>query len=126
MTNDTSQIETALARLFDEEQQRVVFWNDPEREFFTTLPFVYLPEGVKILKLDEIGALEAKHTVSGLPKLLYPHEDYERDTVRRCLAYALEARRRVKEQLKKIGGMEFYEVPWGTLMLSHPWLSRSC
>jgi ATP-dependent Lon protease len=30
--------------------------------------------------------------------------------VRKCLEYALEARRRVKEQLKKIGGMEFYDV----------------
>ena len=30
--------------------------------------------------------------------------------MRRCLEYALEARRRVKEQLKKIGGMEFYDV----------------
>jgi ATP-dependent Lon protease len=30
--------------------------------------------------------------------------------VRKCLEYALETRRRVKEQLKKIGGMEFYDV----------------
>jgi ATP-dependent Lon protease len=30
--------------------------------------------------------------------------------VRKCLEYALEVRRRVKEQLKKIGGMEFYDV----------------
>jgi len=51
-----------------------------------------------------------KHTVSGLLKLLYPHEDYDKDAVQRCLEYALETRRRVKEQLKKIGGMEFYDV----------------
>ncbi|HMB04713.1 MAG TPA: BREX system Lon protease-like protein BrxL, partial [Isosphaeraceae bacterium] len=51
-----------------------------------------------------------KHTVSGLLKLLYPNEEYTKDAVRRCLEYALEARRRVKEQLKKIGGMEFYDV----------------
>jgi hypothetical protein len=63
MTTDNAQIETALARLFDDEQQRIVFWNDPEREFATTLPFVFLPEGVKILKLDETGALEAKVTL---------------------------------------------------------------
>nr|WP_246500549.1 BREX system Lon protease-like protein BrxL [Azospirillum rugosum] len=43
-------------------------------------------------------------------KLLYPHGDYDKEAVRRCLEYALEARRRVKEQLKKIGGMEFYDV----------------
>ena len=60
MTNDHSQIETALARLFDDDQQRIVFWNDPEPEFLTTRPFVFLPEGVTILKLDEIGVLEAK------------------------------------------------------------------
>ncbi len=51
-----------------------------------------------------------KHTVSGLLKLLYPHEDYDKEGVRECLEYALEARRRVKEQLKRIGGMEFFDV----------------
>jgi ATP-dependent Lon protease len=60
--------------------------------------------------LNQRDVIAVKHTVSGLLKLLYPHEDYERDAVRRCLDYALEARRRVKEQLKKIGGMEFYDV----------------
>jgi len=39
-----------------------------------------------------------------------PHEEYTKEAVRRCLEYALEARRRVKEQLKKIGGMEFFDV----------------
>jgi len=34
----------------------------------------------------------------------------KKEAVRRCLEYALEARRRVKEQLKKIGGMEFFDV----------------
>lgn len=34
----------------------------------------------------------------------------KKDAVHRCLGYALEARRRVKEQLKKIGGMEFFDV----------------
>lgn len=51
-----------------------------------------------------------KRTVSGLLKLLYPHEDYDKEAVRECLEYALEARRRVKEQLKRIGGMEFFDV----------------
>jgi ATP-dependent Lon protease len=45
-----------------------------------------------------------------LLKLLYPGEDYDKGAVQRCLEYALETRRRVKEQLKKIGGMEFYDV----------------
>ncbi len=60
--------------------------------------------------LNQRDSIAVKHTVSGLLKLLYPHEDYDKEAVRRCLEYALESRRRVKEQLKKIGGMEFYEV----------------
>src|SRR5215475_11135137 len=60
--------------------------------------------------LNQRDTIAVKHTVSGLLKLLYPHEEYGKDAVRQCLAYALEARRRVKEQLKKIGGMEFYDV----------------
>lgn len=60
--------------------------------------------------LNQRDTIAVKHTVSGLLKLLYPGEDYDKDAVRRCLEYALETRRRVKEQLKKIGGMEFYDV----------------
>ena len=51
-----------------------------------------------------------KRTVSGLLKLLYPHEEYDKEAVRECLEYALESRRRIKEQLKRIGGMEFFDV----------------
>ena len=60
--------------------------------------------------LNQRDAIAVKHTVSGLLKLLYPAENYDKEAVRRCLEYALENRRRVKEQLKKIGGMEFYDV----------------
>jgi ATP-dependent Lon protease len=60
--------------------------------------------------LNQRDTIAVKHTVSGLLKLLYPHEDYDKEAVRRCLEYALEARRRVKEQLKRIGGMEFFDV----------------
>lgn len=60
--------------------------------------------------LNQRDTIAVKRTVSGLLKLLYPNEEYPKDAVRRCLEYALEARRRVKEQLKKIGGMEFYDV----------------
>jgi ATP-dependent Lon protease len=51
-----------------------------------------------------------RRTVSGLMKLLYPHGEYTKEDVEEVLQYALEGRRRVKEQLKKIGGMEFYDV----------------
>lgn len=60
--------------------------------------------------LNQRDVIAVRHTVSGLLKLLYPHEDYDKEDVRECLEYALEGRRRVKEQLKRIGGMEFYDV----------------
>ena len=60
--------------------------------------------------LNQRDVIAVKRTVSGLLKLLYPNETYTKDAVARCLEYALECRRRVKEQLKKIGGMEFYDV----------------
>jgi ATP-dependent Lon protease len=60
--------------------------------------------------LNQRDTIAVKHTVSGLLKLLYPNEQYDKEAVRRCLEYALECRRRVKEQLKKIGGMEFFDV----------------
>ena len=65
--------------------------------------------------LNQRDTIAVRHTVSGLLKLLYPHEEYDKAAVRRCLEYALEARRRVKEQLKKIGGMEFYDVHFSYL-----------
>lgn len=49
---DSTQIQNALVRLFDEEDQRIIFWNDPEREFAITVPLLDLPEGVQVLRLD--------------------------------------------------------------------------
>ncbi|MCY2966324.1 MAG: BREX-1 system phosphatase PglZ type A [Planctomycetota bacterium] len=57
--SDINQIHTALNRLFHQEGHRIVFWNDPEKEFQNTLPFLLL-DGVTTLRLDEVGALEAK------------------------------------------------------------------
>jgi hypothetical protein len=57
--SDLKQINTALERLFNEEGQRIVFWNDPDKEFQNTLPFLML-DGVTTLRLDEAGALEAQ------------------------------------------------------------------
>ena len=51
-----------------------------------------------------------KKTVSGLIKLLHPDGVYTKDDVREYLVLALEMRRRVKEQLKRIGGMEFWDT----------------
>ncbi|EIF42668.1 putative ATP-dependent Lon protease [gamma proteobacterium BDW918] len=60
--------------------------------------------------LNQRDVIAVRKTVSGLLKLMFPHGKYEKDDVRQCLEYALQVRRRVKEQLKKIGGMEFYDV----------------
>jgi ATP-dependent Lon protease len=60
--------------------------------------------------LNQRDVIAVRKTVSGLLKLLYPHGEYDKAAVAKCLDYALETRRRVKEQLKKIGGMEFYDV----------------
>lgn len=60
--------------------------------------------------LNQRDTIAVRRTVSGLLKLTCPHGEFDKESVRKCLEYALETRRRVKEQLKKIGGMEFYDV----------------
>ena len=60
--------------------------------------------------LNQRDVIAVRKTVSGLMKLLHPHGEFSKEDVRACLEYALQVRRRVKEQLKKIGGMEFYDV----------------
>lgn len=51
-----------------------------------------------------------KKTVSGFIKLLHPDGTYTKEDIRDYLVIALEMRRRVKEQLKRMGGMEFWET----------------
>lgn len=65
--------------------------------------------------LNQRDTIAIKRTVSGLLKLLYPHGEFDAAAVEEALRYALESRRRVKEQLKKIGGMEFYDVHFSYL-----------
>ncbi|URZ01936.1 protease Lon-related BREX system protein BrxL [Clostridium felsineum] len=60
--------------------------------------------------LNQRDVIAVRKTVSGLVKLIYPHGEYEKEDIEEILRYALVGRRRVKEQLKKIGGMEFYDV----------------
>ena len=67
----------------------------------------YFRFGSNLNQRDVIGV---RKTVSGLIKLIYPHGEYEKEDIAEILKYALVGRRRVKEQLKKIGGMEFYDV----------------
>jgi len=65
--------------------------------------------------LNQRDTIAVRKTVSGLLKLLYPHGEFDREEVEEVVKYALEGRRRVKEQLKKIGGMEFYDVHFSYL-----------
>lgn len=122
-------IDTAF---FDRFHAYVPGWEIPKMrpEFFTNqfgLIVDYLSECLRELRkysyadaidkhfklgnnLNQRDTIAVRRTVSGLLKLLYPHGEYAKEAVRECLEYALEVRRRVKEQLKKIGGMEFYDV----------------
>ncbi|EFN5960275.1 protease Lon-related BREX system protein BrxL [Escherichia coli] len=60
--------------------------------------------------LNQRDVIAVRRTVSGLLKLMHPDGTYDKEDVRVCLTYALEVRRRVKEQLKKLGGLEFFDV----------------
>ena len=60
--------------------------------------------------LNQRDVIAVRRTVSGLLKLMHPDGAYSKEDVRVCLTYAMEVRRRVKEQLKKLGGLEFFDV----------------
>ena len=62
------------------------------------------------LNLNQRDTIAVRKIVSGLIKLVYPDSNYDKDQLEEILRIALEMRRRVKEQLKKLGGMEFYDV----------------
>src|SRR5450631_668876 len=51
-----------------------------------------------------------RKTVSGLMKILFPHGDVTQEELAEILEFALEGRRRVKEQLKKMGSFEYYQT----------------
>ena len=60
--------------------------------------------------LNQRDTIAVRKTVGGFIKLLYPDGRFTKEQLERILKFALEMRRRVKEQLKKLGGMEFYDV----------------
>lgn len=65
--------------------------------------------------LNQRDVIAVRKTVSGLIKLIYPNGEYSKEGLKEIVEYALVGRRRVKEQLKKIGGMEFYDVHFSYL-----------
>lgn len=60
--------------------------------------------------LNQRDTIAVRRTVDGLLKLIYPDGEFTKEDLEEILQIALEMRRRVKEQLKKLGGMEFYDV----------------
>jgi uncharacterized protein (TIGR02687 family) len=82
---DTKQLTDALDSIFQGENARIVFWNDPDREFLNIVPFLMLKD-VTTLRLDQMGVLEVKLRVeredpAGKYLLYCPTEepDYEQD-----------------------------------------------
>lgn len=60
--------------------------------------------------LNQRDTIAVRRMVDGYIKLLYPDGEFTKEDVEEILTISLEMRRRVKEQLKKLGGMEFYDV----------------
>lgn len=60
--------------------------------------------------LNQRDTIAVRRMVDGYLKLLYPDGVFTKEDVEEALKISLEMRRRVKEQLKKLGGMEFYDV----------------
>ena len=83
------------------------FFREMRKRSFTDAYQEYFRLGRDLNQRDTIAV---NRMVSGLVKLVYPNGDFDKEDIREILTLALESRRRVKEQLKKIGGMEFYDV----------------
>ena len=60
--------------------------------------------------LNQRDTIAVRKMVGGFIKLVYPDGEYTKEQLEEILKLSLEMRRRVKEQLKKLGGMEFYDV----------------
>lgn len=97
ITESYGMITDYLAEYFREMRKRS--FGDVIRKFYTL--------GKDLNQRDLIAV---RKTFSGFMKLLYPHEEYTKAEVEEVLKYALIGRRRVKEQLKKMQPMEFYDV----------------
>lgn len=101
-------------------------WEIPKfrPEYFTNdYGFItdYLAEFMRELRKEQYGDILDKYLnqrntiavrkmVNGYLKIVYPYGEFTKDVLEEILCLSLEMRRRVKEQLKKIGGMEFYDV----------------
>lgn len=83
------------------------FLRDLRKEQYSDALDKYFHLGKNLNQRDTIAV---RRMVSGLVKLIYPNGEFSKEDLEEILMLALEMRRRVKEQLKKLGGMEFYDV----------------
>lgn len=83
------------------------FMRELRKDSYSNLAEKYFRLGNNLNQRDSIAV---RKTISGLIKLVYPDGEASKEEIREIIEIALELRRRVKEQLKKIGGMEFYDV----------------
>ena len=97
LTNDYGFISDYLAE----------FLRDLRKEQYSDALDKYFKLGKNLNQRDTIAV---RRMVSGLVKLIYPNGEFSKEDLAEILKIALEMRRRVKEQLKKLGGMEFYDV----------------
>lgn len=97
LTNDYGFISDYLAE----------FLRDLRKEQYSDALDKYFKLGKNLNQRDTIAV---RRMVSGLVKLIYPDGEFSKEDLAEILKIALEMRRRVKEQLKKLGGMEFYDV----------------
>lgn len=83
------------------------FMKEMRKEQFGDSCDKFFKFGSNLNQRDVIGV---RKMISGFTKLLYPDGEYSKEDMAEIVTISLELRRRVKEQLKKIGGMEFYDV----------------
>lgn len=93
------------------------FCREMRKRDFTHLIDCYFRLNNDFNKRDEIGV---RKTFSGMAKLLFPDENMSKEDVRMVLEYAIEGRRRVKEQLKIMAGVEFIDVNLGYMDADNP------
>lgn len=96
-TNDFGFITDFMAEFFRE--LRKINYTDAFEDFF-----------ILGHDLNQRDSKAVKKIVSGLVKIIYPDGNYTKEQMVEMLEISLESRRRVKEQLKRIGGMEFNEI----------------
>lgn len=83
------------------------FMRELRKDNYSDLMDKYFQLGNNLNQRDTIAV---RKLISGFIKLVYPDGEVSKEELQEIIELSLELRRRVKEQLKKIGGMEFYDV----------------